>query len=236
MSEYPNLQVQFELGVTAILDSWIALRMAVQNQWGGPYSQSKVETLRQNIIYNFSYINNEKISAKYSLRNNPIKDLYDFEEYLQNTLEDEFCIILEDDSEQQVTSDIYTLYKHCKCGEYEVVKRILDNLRRKMDNMIGNIRKQTKNVNRTVAKEECNDMDVDLEEDVIKPNETNAASCFIMDQNNSLFSSSFRSNETNSPSKNKYELRSRGKITPIIDENGFEVISNKHKSRYKCKR
>jgi pre-rRNA-processing protein TSR2 len=82
--------------VTACLRSWSALRTAVQNEWGGPTSIEKAETLREEII-------NAMVQKK-------MTDIIDLEDALAIYMEEEFSIVLDDNSEKQVASTIFRMF------------------------------------------------------------------------------------------------------------------------------
>lgn len=88
---------EFRAGVTACLRSWSALRTAVQNEWGGPTSIEKAETLREEII-------NAMIQKK-------MTDIIDLEDALAIFMEEEFSIVLDDNSEKQVASTVFRMFE-----------------------------------------------------------------------------------------------------------------------------
>lgn len=87
---------EFRAGVTACLRSWSALRTAVQNEWGGPTSIEKAETLREEII-------NAMMQKK-------MTDIIALEDALAIFMEEEFSIVLDDNSEKQVASTIFRMF------------------------------------------------------------------------------------------------------------------------------
>jgi pre-rRNA-processing protein TSR2 len=94
----------FRAGVTACLRSWSALRAAVEGGWGGTNdSVAKAEHLRQ---YIFQYMD----GTSFPPRTLTIDDL---EDNLAIYMEEEFSVVLEDGSERQVASDIWTMYEQC---------------------------------------------------------------------------------------------------------------------------
>lgn len=88
---------EFRAGVTACLRSWSALKTAVQNEWGGPTSIEKAETLREEII-------NAMIQKK-------MTDIIDLEDALAIFMEEEFSIVLDDNSEKQVASTVFRMFE-----------------------------------------------------------------------------------------------------------------------------
>ena len=87
---------EFRAGVTACLRSWSALRTAVQNEWGGPTSIEKGEMLREEII-------NSMIQKK-------MTDIFDLEDALAIFMEEEFSIVLDDNSEKQVANTVFQMF------------------------------------------------------------------------------------------------------------------------------
>jgi pre-rRNA-processing protein TSR2 len=92
---------EFRAGVTACLRSWSALRTAVQNEWGGPTSIEKAETLREEII-------NAMMQKK-------MTDIMDLEDALAIFMEEEFSIVLDDNSEKQVAGTIFRMFEEACC-------------------------------------------------------------------------------------------------------------------------
>jgi len=93
---------EFKAGVTSMLRSWNALRTAVEQQWGGIESAAKAEDLRRNIFEAFDLSINKKAM-----------DVYELQENIFLYMEEEFSIVLEDDSDKQVAEMIFTLFEQC---------------------------------------------------------------------------------------------------------------------------
>lgn len=92
---------EFRAGVTACLRSWSALRTAVQNEWGGATSIEKAEALREEIT-------NAMIQKK-------VTDKADLEDALAIYMEEEFSIVLDDNSEKQVADTVFRMYEESCC-------------------------------------------------------------------------------------------------------------------------
>lgn len=88
---------EFRAGVTACLRSWSALRTAVQSEWGGPTSIEKAEALREEII-------NAMIQKR-------MTDVIDLEDALAIYMEEEFSIVLDDNSEKQVANTVFRMFE-----------------------------------------------------------------------------------------------------------------------------
>lgn len=96
---------EFAAGVTACLRTWSVLRTAMENGWNNNVNNNHGEDLRSMILSCMNGI--DRIPKK------PIASLYDLEDYISYYMEDIYCIILEDNSEQQLSQTIYTLYEQC---------------------------------------------------------------------------------------------------------------------------
>ncbi len=83
-----------------ILGSWTALQLAVQNEWGGPYSGEKFDWLKEQVIALFS-TKGTKIE---------IDDLLDL---LEGVLEEEFNTIAEDESCEEIAKMLLRLFHEC---------------------------------------------------------------------------------------------------------------------------
>lgn len=107
---------EFRAGVTACLRSWSALRAAVQGGWGGNESLSKAEDLRSNIL---GYFDGSACSPK-SL------SIDDLEDNLAIYMEEEFSVVLEDNSERQVADTIWRMYENCMKGDASLARQIVE--------------------------------------------------------------------------------------------------------------
>lgn len=94
--------VLFARGVISTLNLWPALRAAVEGGWGGPESQQKRTWLASAIVDSF-----EDALTK----SEPVPDNIYVEEMLLQVLSDEFDVILEDGSAQQVGESIVKLWQ-----------------------------------------------------------------------------------------------------------------------------
>lgn len=93
---------EFKAGVTSMLRSWNALKTAVAQQWGGIESAAKAEDLRKNIFEAYDLSINKK----------PM-DIYELQENIFSYMEEEFSIVLEDESDKQVAEMICRLFEQC---------------------------------------------------------------------------------------------------------------------------
>ena len=107
---------EFQNGVTAILQAWSALRTAVENEWGGPTSLTKAETLRQTLFSHFDY--NKK--SKW-----PSVSKSELEDDLDAFMEDEFSMVLEDESEMEIVDLLFRLWEGCGNGDFQLSRELV---------------------------------------------------------------------------------------------------------------
>ncbi|KAL3943949.1 MAG: hypothetical protein SGBAC_001983 [Bacillariaceae sp.] len=114
---------EFRLGVTACLQSWSALRTAVESGWGGGEreSQAKAEGLRQNI---FEMLDGKKSPNSCSE--------YDLADNLAIFMEEEFSVTLEDNSEQQIAEVLVRMYEGLFKGDGRLCHQILSGAEKAM--------------------------------------------------------------------------------------------------------
>jgi len=107
MSAAPHL-VLFARGVIAILNAWPALRLAVQESWGGPHSAEKRIWLASNLVDAFE---------KEPLDEEQIEDL------LLEAMIDEFEAEIDDDSPRGIAKKIVNVWKvACDGNTEDIVK------------------------------------------------------------------------------------------------------------------
>lgn len=112
-----NVLEEFRAGVTATLRSWSALRAAVESGWGGVQSQQKADDLRQHIYELFG-------------GSTPKMDQYDLEDNLAIYLEEQFSVVLEDDSERQVADVLWRMYEACLKGDVTLARQAVESAQR----------------------------------------------------------------------------------------------------------
>ncbi|KAI7901781.1 Pre-rRNA-processing protein TSR2-domain-containing protein [Cokeromyces recurvatus] len=110
MAEHPN-KVAFEEGASYIFHNWTALKLAVEQEWGGIDSAEKREWLIDVIVDYFGK-RGKKI------------DIEDIEDILIQVMNDEFNTTLEDDSPYLVAKHLVTLFNQCIQGNYSEVERL----------------------------------------------------------------------------------------------------------------
>ncbi|THG94761.1 hypothetical protein EW026_g6770 [Hermanssonia centrifuga] len=101
--------VLFARGVIARLALWPALRIAVEQGWGGPESAEKRTWLASVIVDAFE-------------EQDPVPDIGYVELTLLQVMEDEFDTVLEDGSAEIVAKDVVKLWDDVQSGNQEAVK------------------------------------------------------------------------------------------------------------------
>lgn len=105
--------VLFARGVIARLAVWPALRVAVDQGWGGPESAEKRTWMASVIVDAFE-------------EQDPVPDAVYVEEQLLQIMEDEFETVLEDGSAEAVAKDIVRVWQDVQSGSQEAVKQLED--------------------------------------------------------------------------------------------------------------
>ena len=187
---------EFQAGVTAALRSWSALRTAVQSGWGGVESNDKAEFLREYILESLDF----KLPK-------PKVDIDDLEDHLAIYMEEEFSIVLEDESERQVAKLIWQLYQSCGKGNYDLSRKIVANS--------ANVVSSNANVN---VQCENSDDESDDEMDVSKDDSNlSSSNQYLFGVPNSVIQSS---NITPSQPREP-------KPEPIVDDDGFTMVTKR---------
>lgn len=102
-------QSHFELGIALLLHGWPALTLAVQNSWGGPDSSDKRDWFGGEIVNLF--------------HTRPDTDLEDVESVLLQVMQDEFDVVVDDESAFEVAEGVMRIRTHCGRGDFtEVLK------------------------------------------------------------------------------------------------------------------
>jgi len=100
----PNpVLVLFARGVIARLTLWPALRLAIEQSWGGPESLQKRTWMASVIVDAFD-----------TTQNPQTPDVYYIEETLLQIMEDEFDAAMEDGSPEQVARDVVYLWNNIR--------------------------------------------------------------------------------------------------------------------------
>ncbi|PGH08152.1 pre-rRNA-processing protein TSR2 [Blastomyces parvus] len=103
---------QFDLGITLILNSWPALNLAVQSSWGGPSSSDKRDWLCGAISNLFV--------------DRPETDAEDIEDVLIQVMNDEFDVVVDDESAGDIGRRIMEIRQETLKGDFTEVTRMWD--------------------------------------------------------------------------------------------------------------
>lgn len=115
-----SAQAHFELGVGLSLALWPALTLAVQNSWGGPDSADKRDWFGGAIVDLFQ------------TRADTI--LEDVESMLLQVMEEEFDVVVDDDSAFEVAEEIMKIRGQCGKGEFALVTTLQEKWERRGGN------------------------------------------------------------------------------------------------------
>ncbi|KAJ0426533.1 Pre-rRNA-processing protein TSR2-domain-containing protein [Aspergillus carlsbadensis] len=99
-----------DLGVTLAINAWPALTLAVASNWGGPTSSDKRDWLCGAISE--------------MLVDRPETDAEDLEDVLVQVMNDEFDVVVDDESAGEVAERIMEVHKAVEKGEFEAVKQM----------------------------------------------------------------------------------------------------------------
>ncbi|GAA5811208.1 hypothetical protein MFLAVUS_004639 [Mucor flavus] len=110
MADHPN-KLAFEEGVSYIFHNWTALKLAVEQDWGGVESAEKREWMIDLIVGHF-----DKRGSQL--------DIDEIEDVLAQIMTDEFNATLEDDSPYLVAKHLVLLYAQCVKGDFSEVERL----------------------------------------------------------------------------------------------------------------
>jgi pre-rRNA-processing protein TSR2 len=180
---------EFHAGVTAAMRSWSALRTAVQTEWGGVDSKEKAEFLRTHILESLDY----RLPK-------PKLEIDDLEDHLAVFMEEEFSIVLEDDSEREVSQLIWQLYQSCGKGDFSLSRQTVAS-----STNVGNS-------NEKVAVQ-CDSDDSDDEMETATTNVQIQAGQYLFGIPNSEI-------QKNLPAKPR-----KPKPEPIVDDDGFTMVT-----------
>ncbi|KAL2819673.1 Pre-rRNA-processing protein TSR2-domain-containing protein [Aspergillus granulosus] len=105
-----NAQSYLDLGVTLAINAWPALTLAVTSNWGGPTSSDKRDWLCGAISE--------------MLIDRPETDAEDLEDVLIQVMNDEFDVVVDDESAEEVAVRIMEVRKAVEKGEYDAIKQM----------------------------------------------------------------------------------------------------------------
>lgn len=200
---------ELHAGITAVLRSWSVLKTAVENEYGGIDSRNKAENLRKHLFEHFDYRKQSKLGIS----------LEDLEDNLDIFMEDEFTIVLEDDSEKQVAQLIFELYEKCKMGDFSLSHRVVHDARLAAE-------KKVTNHKQTVGENEDSDNDDDMGVNEIG----GQSSCHVDEMDEFLFGipHGHRPKTNNmAPSRQLGEAVAEAEVQ--VDDDGFMSVQTKRK-------
>jgi pre-rRNA-processing protein TSR2 len=106
-----------DLAITLVLNNWPALTLAVQSNWGGPTSSDKRDWLCGAI----SDMLNER----------PETDAEDLEDVLIQVMNDEFEVMVDDESAGNVAAEIMDFKAQTARGEFGAIQQLWDTWQKK---------------------------------------------------------------------------------------------------------
>lgn len=179
-------EAYLDLGITLAINNWPALTLAVQSLWGGPTSSDKRDWLCGAI----SDMLNER----------PETDAEDLEDVLIQVMNDEFDVVVEDESATPVAAQIMEIKKGVEKGDFGAVQELMDAWQKKS---------QQKANNAAAAFKKVETNDDDQERDDEEDGDNVAQGDVDMDEAPSL---------VRAPKE---------KVEPEVDEDGFTKVVGK---------
>ncbi|KAJ2556838.1 rRNA accumulation- protein [Coemansia sp. RSA 1933] len=136
---HPNKEAFIE-GVDHVLANWTALELAVQHGWGGRNTSDKRENMVDEIVEYFD----QQVRKK-----NTTIETTDVEELLVQVMEEDFSIMLEDQSEKQVAALLCSIFAECKSGNFATVDKMAEE--REARGSVGNAASRSQAAQRPAA-------------------------------------------------------------------------------------
>ncbi|CAH9094190.1 unnamed protein product [Cuscuta epithymum] len=99
---------QLQEGIALVLARWASLRIAVEQEWGGPTSREKYDDLAAR-IFSFFTQSKEKVYV------------YDLEDILDDVMISSFNTELEDGSIEEVAEELMNIHAQCAEGNFECI-------------------------------------------------------------------------------------------------------------------
>ncbi|KAJ5173171.1 hypothetical protein N7492_005764 [Penicillium capsulatum] len=135
----------FDLAITLALNNWPALTLAVQSNWGGPTSGDKRDWLCGAI--------SEMMADR------PETDAEDLEDVLIQVMNDEFDVVIDDESAGNVALEIMELKAQTLRGEFATIQSMWEAWQRKTQQKSASMFKQVE------SREEDQETDEEIEDD-----------------------------------------------------------------------
>lgn len=140
-----------DLAITLVLNNWPALTLAVQSNWGGPTSSDKRDWLCGAISD--------------MLNDRPETDAEDLEDVLIQVMNDEFEVMVDDESAGNVAAEIMEFKAQTARGEFEAIQQLWETWQRKGQEK-ASAASMFKKVDVRDEDQETDEEDEDEEEDV----------------------------------------------------------------------
>ncbi|KAG8900023.1 hypothetical protein FRB99_006298 [Tulasnella sp. 403] len=157
--------VLFSRGVIAILQSWPALRIAVNQGWGGPDSTHKQTLLASEVVDAFE-------ASSHASR----PDLDDVEELLHQAIVEEFECEIEDGSVEKVARDIAGVWRAISEGAGEGEVRRLEQVATTAQDVRLQVKEEVlESDSESDEDDESAGMDVDAEVPFLVPSRTKSS-------------------------------------------------------------
>ena len=203
---------ELQSGITTVLRTWDALRTSVESEWGGFDSTTKAENLRASIFEYFDYRKQSKAEITRE----------DLEDKLDIFMEDEFGIVLEDESEKHVAEVIFQLYEKCGNGDFTLSRKLV------ADAQI-NAAKKVKPQVQTVGENEDSDNDDAMSVDGTADKDSN----YVEQAGGFLFGPppGHRAQPTNVLPSRQLGEAAPEKMKVEVDEDGFMSVPTKKKGK-----
>ncbi|KAF4216221.1 hypothetical protein CNMCM8980_006585 [Aspergillus fumigatiaffinis] len=151
-AEQPTTAASYlDLGITLTINNWPALTMAVQSNWGGPTSSDKRDWLCGAI----SDMINER----------PETDALDLEDVLIQVMNDEFDVVVDDESAAPVAAQIMAIREQTARGEFGFVQELWETWQRKAQQKGSNVAAAFKRVEAEDDEDSDDDEEDEDEED-----------------------------------------------------------------------
>lgn len=206
--------------------------IAVQHEWGGSESVAKAEDLRTNI---FAFFDGSSPNPKMTQE--------DLEDNLIAYMEEEFGVVLEDNSEREIADLICRMYQQCGKGECALVKEVMEKAAKGQEQLN---QKGLKSVIQSGDAEMDDSSDDDVDDDgengdemVTEEQPDRPAQHFLLHNNAASLEEYVSANLFGGPPKPKKDLpppRQLGetepeKQQPELDDDGFAPVVRKSKRR-----
>ncbi|EAW11294.1 pre-rRNA-processing TSR2 family protein [Aspergillus clavatus NRRL 1] len=140
-----------DLGITLAINNWPALTMAVQSNWGGPTSSDKRDWLCGAI--------SEMINER------PETDAIDLEDVLIQVMNDEFDVVVDDESTGPVAAQIMAIREQTAMGDFALVQEMWEAWQKKSQTR-DNVAAAFQRVEAEDDNQETDDDEEDDDEDV----------------------------------------------------------------------